>query len=292
LARFFQLINQKDRRLLIIKTKIMSKLNINKNEWLELVFEGKNKAYGAYQLRQEDGSTTMKAFFGALVFIASIATLGIITSSFGDKPVVVKPTIDEVVLVTDVTLPVKEETKEEVAPVKSEPENTVNTDDLIDPIVVEANIAPNVDLTQNTDLRNNSNTNTSPTGNPNGPETGTNTTVVAPVENPDAIKTTAEVEKNPMYPGGIGEFLRIVGNRFVAPEMEEDKTVRILVYFVVEKDGTLSNINFTRSPGYGLKKEAIRGLKSIKTKWEPGIYKGKPVRTAYSLPIIVKMQQL
>jgi periplasmic protein TonB len=52
----------------------MSKLNINKSEWLELVFEGKNKAYGAYELRQEDGKTTMKAFFGALLLIVGLSS--------------------------------------------------------------------------------------------------------------------------------------------------------------------------------------------------------------------------
>ena len=41
----------------------MSKLNSSKNEWLELVFEGKNKSYGAYELRQDEGKTTIKAFF-------------------------------------------------------------------------------------------------------------------------------------------------------------------------------------------------------------------------------------
>ena len=56
----------------------MSKLNINKNEWLELVFEGKNKEYGAYQLRQEDGKTTMKAFFTAIALISGIALLPVL----------------------------------------------------------------------------------------------------------------------------------------------------------------------------------------------------------------------
>ncbi|EKT4508910.1 hypothetical protein AAIP42_000580 [Flavobacterium psychrophilum] len=67
----------------------MSKLNINKNEWLELVFEGKNKEYGAYQLRQENGKTTMKAFFSAIALISGIALLPVVLSSFTKKPVIV-----------------------------------------------------------------------------------------------------------------------------------------------------------------------------------------------------------
>jgi len=91
-----------------------------------------------------------------------------------------------------------------------------------------------------------------------------------------------------MFPGGVEAFLEIVGNRFTAPEIDEEKTLKVIVFFVVEKDGSLSNITVPRSPGFGLDKEAIRVLKSIKTKWEPGIYKGEPVRTQYSLPIVVK----
>ncbi|MBC8645308.1 energy transducer TonB [Flavobacterium lindanitolerans] len=66
--------------------------------------------------------------------------------------------------------------------------------------------------------------------------------------------------------------------------------MKVFVYFVVEKDGTLTNIKVVRDPGYGLGAEAIRVLKSIKTKWKPGIQNDKPVRTAYNLPITVEIK--
>ena len=87
----------------------------------------------------------------------------------------------------------------------------------------------------------------------------------------------------------MGEFLNAVGKRFKTPELEELKTLKVLVFFVIEKDGTLSNIRVTRDPGYGLGKEAIRVLNSIKTKWTPGYKNGQPVRTAYNLPITVNI---
>jgi protein TonB len=65
--------------------------------------------------------------------------------------------------------------------------------------------------------------------------------------------------------------------------------MRILVSFVVEKDGSMTDIQVKRDPGYGLGKEAIRVLKSLKTKWVPGMIGTKPVRTSYSLPITVQM---
>ena len=62
------------------------------------------------------------------------------------------------------------------------------------------------------------------------------------------------------------------------------------VSFVIEIDGTITDIQVKKNPGYGMDKEAIRVLKSLKTKWTPGMIDGKPVRTSYMLPIIVQLQ--
>jgi periplasmic protein TonB len=272
----------------------MSKLNINKNEWLELVFEGKNKAYGAYQLRQEEGRTTTKAFVSAMALLGGIAALPFILSSFTDKPEIVTCPVgpDISIHVTEIKLPPKKilpHTK--IVPPAS---NAPKTIDLIDPRIVDAAEAPQTNITTNNNLGQNTNT-TTESGSGTEGQGSTISTGQGQIEMPeidDATPFTANaVEKSPSFPGGIDEFLRIVGNRFNAPEAEEEGTTkRVIVFFVVEKDGSLSNITVPRNPGLGLDKEAIRVLKSIKTKWEPGIYKGRPVRTQYSLPIVVQMQ--
>jgi protein TonB len=61
------------------------------------------------------------------------------------------------------------------------------------------------------------------------------------------------------------------------------------MYFVIEKDGSMTDIKVLRNPGYGMDKEAIRVLKSLKTKWKPGIKDGQKMRTQYTLPITVQM---
>ena len=270
----------------------MSKLNINKNEWLELVFEGKNKEYGAYKLRQEDGRTTMKAFFSALALMAGLAALPMILSSF-DKPKATEPIGPDCVLrMVDVKLQPKiKQPKSQTTAANTAPKPPVQ---FATPVVVKPENASPAEVPTNANLPITPSTNTNTTGTGTGPETGGNTggttTDPGPEADPAAILPPVGLERNPNFPGGIAEFLRIVGNKFEAPSIDEEKTVKVIVYFVVEKDGSLTNITVPRSPGYGLDKEAIRVLKSIKTKWEPGIYKGKPVRTSYSLPIVVKMQ--
>jgi protein TonB len=271
----------------------MSKLNINKNEWLELVFEGKNKEYGAYKMRQEDGKTTMKAFFSAMALISGIAMLPIILSSFADKPIITELPIDEPLVVTRLTLPNKVEIKKELPALKSKVQKPITTKNLVNPTIVDATKAPDTDFTKPEDVGKTNTTNTATTGTEGNPETGnTNTVVVTtePADNPNDIKPSGVLDKNPAFPGGINEFLKTVGKKFVTPELDEEKTIKILVYFVVERDGTLSNITVPKNPGFGLDIEAIRVLKSIKTKWDPGMYKGKPVRTSYSLPIVIKTQ--
>ncbi len=70
----------------------------------------------------------------------------------------------------------------------------------------------------------------------------------------------------------------MVGKKFRTPDdIESGGKMQVFVYFVVERDGSLSDMKATRDPGYGLGNEAIRVLKSIKTKWSPGIQNNKPV---------------
>ena len=62
----------------------------------------------------------------------------------------------------------------------------------------------------------------------------------------------------------------------------------ILISFVVETDGSLSDVKVVRDLGFGTKEEALR-LMSKSPKWSPGIQDGKPVRVAYNLPIRLKI---
>ncbi|MNY48601.1 Gram-negative bacterial tonB protein [compost metagenome] len=66
--------------------------------------------------------------------------------------------------------------------------------------------------------------------------------------------------------------------------------MKVYVSFVIERDGSITDITVIKDPGYGLGKEAVRVLKSLKTKWTPGVLNGKTVRTAYNLPITIKTE--
>lgn len=105
----------------------------------------------------------------------------------------------------------------------------------------------------------------------------------------DEIMSTASLQTQPEYPGGIKEFYKYVQNNFRMPEVDTDMTARILIQFVVEKDGSMSDFKVVRDPGFGFGEEAVRLLKSVPKKWKPGVQNGKLVRCRYVLPITLNV---
>lgn len=111
--------------------------------------------------------------------------------------------------------------------------------------------------------------------------------IVAPIaiiQDENQVYKTAEIEQQPEYPGGIKQFYIFFNDNFKMPE-EEIKGKEI-VSFIIEKDGSLSDIKVLRDVGFGAGKETIRVLK-IARKWIPGMQNGKVVRTSYTLPISI-----
>ena len=93
------------------------------------------------------------------------------------------------------------------------------------------------------------------------------------------------VEKRPEFPGGIQAFYDFIGKNYKIPNVKDLKG-RVYVQFVVEKDGSLTDIKSVRDIGHGTGEEAVRVLK-LSPKWIPGEQDGKPVRVQYSLPISI-----
>ena len=90
----------------------------------------------------------------------------------------------------------------------------------------------------------------------------------------------------PNYPGGMYKFYEYLGKNIKYPIMAADNEVEgnVFVSFVVEKDGSLTDIKVDRKLGYGTDEEALRVLKLSK-RWNPGMQNGRPVRVKYNIPI-------
>lgn len=273
----------------------MSKLSIYENKWTDLVFENKNKEYGAYQLRQENPRTTVTALFMALLLITAFGSISMLISKFSthdvveSEPVIYDPTIT----VVDIDTKVKPPTVEPITPPAQQAAATApitaaqltnpvvaRTEDAVEEIAVNTQNTPVVENTTATGTA----TNVLPSNGGGG--TGTATTEVVSNE----PVNSGILDKLPEFPGGINKFYTYVGNNFTKPDLDAERTLRVYVSFVIERDGTMTDIVVKNDPGFGMGKEAIRVLKSLKTKWTPGILDGKAVRTAYNLPITIKTE--
>ncbi|MDI1257069.1 MAG: energy transducer TonB [Flavobacterium sp.] len=99
----------------------------------------------------------------------------------------------------------------------------------------------------------------------------------------EILKNQQNVDVKPEFPGGAEAFYKYISKNFKIPDEDSIKG-KIIVQFIVEIDGTLSDIKILKDLGYGTGEEAIRALKNC-PKWTPGFLKGKPVRVMYKLPI-------
>lgn len=281
----------------------MSNVSIFETRWIDLVFENKNKEYGAYQLRQENPKTTVKALLLASTLFISLFTIPMIFNSFGEKRITDSGTLVTPLIISDLVFPPKNEPeKTDALPPakKEEPKKEITKENLVEPDVVAkekatTDVATNEEAKTNPSEGSPEGTGTTPSTGENGngisgTSTGTTGGGCGEGEAPKGPYVTANLDKMPAYPGGIENFYKYVAKNFRTPEIDNEKTIKVHVSFVIEKDGTMTDIRVGRNPGYGLDKEAIRVLKSLKIKWDPGMIGGKPVRTAYNLPINVQLR--
>lgn len=271
----------------------MAKLDILDPQWIEVVFSGRNKAYGAYLLRKENAKTSIRALLiASSLFIVAIAMPTIINKIKGfipKKDPVIK--VEDVVLTpppaVDMTKPppppppTVEPPKPKVDQVRFpppvvKPDNEVQEKD--PPTVKELEVKDPGPKDQKGD----------PTADVRIDEPVGNSDVKQAVveENTNAIVSFAAVEKLPEFPGGEAAFGAYLSKSIRYPPVAKENNTqgRVIVSFVVERDGKLTDIKVLRDIGGGCGPEAIRVLQKSPA-WKPGIQNGKPVRVAYTMPI-------
>jgi TonB family protein len=114
---------------------------------------------------------------------------------------------------------------------------------------------------------------------------------VVSMDSPEADGAFDVVEQMPQYPGGIGEMMKFLSITVKYPEAAEKAGTqgRVIVSFIVEKDGSVSNAKVQKSVSEELDAEALRVVNAI-PKWTPGMQKGQAVRVKYTIPISFRLQ--
>ncbi|MGO3107836.1 MAG: energy transducer TonB [Sphingobacterium sp.] len=286
-----------------------SKLDIFKSEWLDVVFANRNKEYGAYDLRKFSPKATNIALFAMVIVVFVLSAPKVFNIKlFPDKPVEEAPVITEVTL-EDLELPPEPE-EEEPLPIEEPPQRIAQeppAEDLVrfpEPKVVPQNEVKEEVVSQEEIKKENktpARITLKGTKGAAGVPTGefgpkkvegqiTGSATGDPDGDPDKIFSAVEVQPMPM--GGLNAFRKWVGENYTYPSGAIDAGVKgqVVVSFVVERDGSLTDIKVVKDLSYGTGQAAINVLKRAK-KWKPGIQNGRPVRVAYTLPISLNLQQ-
>jgi protein TonB len=263
------------------------KLDLIKNQWIEIVFEGRNKIYGAYELRKTNRKTSMRALIiGSILFTLAISAP--LIASYLPKG---EDKIDTDIKIATVKLPPKKKVEDvKNLPPPPPPPPRVEQVKFVKPVVAKAEEVteepPKIEEIKDKKIGSEN-----VKGDPNAKLTvdepvGNGPVVQEVIEEDNNVHSLAGIEQKPEYPGGIEKFYQFVGKNYQAPE-EEGLKGKVYVTFVVEKDGSLTDIKVVRDIGYGTGKEAIRVLNKC-PKWIPGEQNGKKVRVLYSLPITIQ----
>ncbi|WP_316811493.1 TonB family protein [Pedobacter heparinus] len=272
-----------------------SKIDLFGNEWLDVVFDQKNKTYGAYALRRQNSSDTVRALFIAgSLFILLFLSPKIISLIKGNDTVDVVP--DKII---DLTLQSPPPINPEMPPPAAIEPPPAKQDQVkfLPPKVVEDNLVKDIDPVQISELKDATPGQKNVIGELDG---------VIVIEGPtgkgpkDAIATEDNtvydvfyaLEVQPTFPGGMDKFYAYLSKaiRYPAAAQEINLQGKVFLSFIIEKSGVLTDIKIERKLGYGTDEEALRVLKAS-PKWMPGIQNGKAVRVKYNIPISFSMAQ-
>ena len=262
-----------------------------------MVFEGRNKEYGAYDLRKlapkatNIGLVSASAAFVLLLMAPTIAKM-IGFNSGGDE-------VEERIIETEVVLseppPVNEEEPPPPPPVEPPPPR-VDQVRMPEPEVVPAEQVTDEEPPTVEQLKLADPGSKTIEGDPNA-EIRIDLPVGEGEIDAEITETSSDqifqsVEIDPEPPGGMAEFMRWIGSNYDYPQaaIEAGVNGQVQVSFVVERDGSLTDIKIVRDLKYGTGEAAVKLLQRA-AKWSPGVQNGRPVRVAYTLPIRLNLQQ-
>jgi protein TonB len=270
--------------------------NVFLNNFDDVVFEDRNKAYGAYALRRLSDKNTIKAMMYAGLFISALLTLIIINRK--------ETSIEELsgIVILDPppnTLSTSIKPKP-IVPVQSTsqapPSKSKQPSTDIVPTKVVANTIPmenpNIEPShvQGASVGNENNgievenpTSSFESGLPSG-EDKYQSTISTETEDPNKIILFSDVM--PTYPGGTNALIDFLRKNIKYPPFARENEIEgnVILTFIVQADGSINNVKVLRGIGYGCDDEALRVVKRMPM-WSPGKMKGKNVNVRYTLPI-------
>lgn len=279
-------------------------VDLSSKEWRDLIFEGKNKDFGAYKLRQGSESRHNKAFFYVLIGLVAVCLLifgymkyeAYKTQKTEEEA---KAKLEQQQKLAQMEAEKEEEKEEEVEQIEIEevkPEAPQLATQLMTELLLTDTPKEDNEIKANEDIQKDNSVMSTFTQAGSDDinlikEHKEEVVQEKPREEKKKEEVFTHVEQMPKFPGGDAELYKFISNNLNYPAMAIENNVqgRVVVQFVVTKDGSIGNVKVVRSVDRDLDNEAIRVCKKL-PKFIPGKQNGQPVNVWYTLPVTFKLQ--
>ncbi|MCF0181448.1 MAG: energy transducer TonB [Muribaculaceae bacterium] len=280
-------------------------VDLSSKEWCDLVFEGKNKEFGAYELRTTSVKRHNKAviytIIGAILVVAAVFGFMKVQQIIAERTIADSAEQEEVLIDTSTEEePEPEEQKVEIKQPEVLPEEVLNTVKVTElKIVEDEKVKSEDEIKSQDDLKQETTAfgqkdNDKGTDDRNVTRELKNEVVVEekkPVVEEKKEEIFKSVEQMPTFPGGDAALMKYLSSHIQYPTMAQENNIqgKVIVQFVVTKTGAVGEVKVVRSVDKDLDREAVRVCKSL-PKFVPGRQNGQPVSVWYTLPVTFKLQ--
>ena len=281
-------------------------VDLSSSEWIDLIFEGKNKNFGAYTLRKASAKRHNRAMLVILVVLFIVALLGLLANTVLQKNDARPEDQVEQALIDYSTEDVEDDEPEEPEQQRVEeqlpealPEEILNTVKATELAIVRDEEV--VEEIKSQDELKDTDTAVGTTDFDKGTDDLNvvrehKEEIIVEEKKPEPVddnKVYEVVEQKPQFPGGDVALLKWISDHIRYPAMAQENNIqgRVVVQFVVTKTGAVGEVKVVRGKDPDLDKEAVRVVKAL-PKFTPGKMNGHPVNVWYTLPITFKLQGL
>ena len=283
-------------------------VDLSSKEWTDIIFDGKNKEFGAYQLRRNSDKRHNRAVLATLIGLIVILVGAYFLGMYNDfrakqHEAELQAQLEQQLAQMAEEVPEEEAPEEEIQAVEAPEQEQALPEEILNTIKdTEIQIAADNEVTEDITSKDDVAESTAAAGATTFDQGTDNLEVVRTHKDeiiveekkpePKKEEIFTAVEQMPQFPGGEAELMKYVANHIKYPTMAAENNIpgRVVVKFVVKKDGSVGEVQVLRGKDPDLDKEAVRVVRTL-PKFIPGKMNGQAVSVWFTLPINFKLQQ-
>lgn len=283
-------------------------VDLSSKEWTDIIFDGKNKEFGAYQLRRNSDKRHNRAVLATLIGLIVILVGAYFLGMYNDfrakqHEAELQAQLEQQLAQMAEEVPEEEAPEEEIQAVEAPEQEQALPEEILNTIKdTEIQIAADNEVTEDITSKDDVAESTAAAGATTFDQGTDNLEVVRTHKDeiiveekkpePKKEEIFTAVEQMPQFPGGEAELMKYVSNHIKYPTMAAENNIqgRVVVKFVVKKDGSVGEVQVLRGKDPDLDKEAVRVVRTL-PKFIPGKMNGQAVSVWFTLPINFKLQQ-